>query len=442
MSSTLIDCLLTTDGLAAVFSDGAVLDAMAAFEAALARASAAAGVIPAAAAEAIAQAASRGGFDASTIASDARRGATPAIPFVKILRERVAAIDTGSATYLHWGATSQDVTDTALVLVLQQARALIEADHDRLERSLRALSDRHATTIMVGRTLLQPAGPTTFGLKVANWVAPIARSWRRLDRAWTDATVLQLGGPTGTLAAFGERGPAIAEAMARALGLASAPPWHTDRDRLGALVAAAGLYVATLAKAARDISLLMQPEVGEGAEPGGGSSSMPQKQNPSGCALVLAAATRMPGLVAAHLTAMPNDHERGVGGIQAEWANVAAIVQTTGTAAAALAGATEGLHVDPHRMRTNLEATRGTIFAERATLLLARALGRERAHALVAAAIERSRREGEAFGPALRSEARHEETLAPGLLDAIDRPEDYLGSAGILRSRLLGEVDG
>jgi 3-carboxy-cis,cis-muconate cycloisomerase len=438
---SLIDCLATTDALAEVFSDDSVLGAMLEFEAALARASAQAGVVPAAAAAVITEAAARGGFNASDIATEARGGATPAIPFVKALRARVREIDPAAAAYVHAGATSQDVTDTALVLLLRRAHQVIADDHGRLERALRALSERHVGTAMLGRTLLQPATPTTFGLKVAAWTAPIARSWRRLDRAWTQAMVIQLGGAAGTLAALGDSGPQIAESAARELGLRSAPPWHTDRDRHGALIAGCGLYVAALGKAARDVTLLMQAEVQEAAEPGGGSSTMPQKRNPSGCALVLAAAARTPGLIASYLTAMTQEHERGIGGIQAEWPIVSATVQSTGAAVAALASVIEGLAVDPARMRANLDATGGTVFAERAVLLLVPSLGRERAEELVAKAITASRGSDVPFAAALRAAAAGEKALSPGVLDGIDEPGRYLGSAERFRTQLLSQPD-
>jgi 3-carboxy-cis,cis-muconate cycloisomerase len=437
----LIDSLATTEALADLFSDASVLAAMLEFEGALARAAAGTGLVPAAAAAAISEAARLGGFDPSAIARDGRTGATPAIPLVKALRARVREMDPAAAAHVHAGATSQDVTDTALILLVGRAHRIVAADHQRLERALRALSERHAGTIMLGRTLLQPATPTTFGLKVATWTAPIARSWRRLDRAWHQAMIIQLGGASGTLAALGEAGPQVAESAARELGLRSAPPWHTDRDRLGALMTACGLYVAALGKAARDIALLMQAEVAEAAERGGGSSTMPQKRNPSGCALVLAAAARMPGLVASYLTAMLHEHERGVGGIQAEWPAVSAAVQSTGAAVAALAAIIEGLEVDPARMGANLDATGGTIFAERAVLVLTPSLGRERAEQIVAEAIAASRGSGVTFPAALKTMAGRESALPPGVLDGIDDPGRYLGSAEWIRTQLLGQLE-
>ena len=436
----LLDSLATTDALAGIFSDDGVLRAMLEFEAALARGAAAAGAIPDVAARTISEAASGKGFDTAAIAAAARAGATPAIPLVKALRDRVQAIDAPSAAYVHVGATSQDVTDTALVLLLREARAPVAADQQRLDRALRRLSERHASTMMIGRTLLQPATPITFGLKVAGWSSAIARSWRRLDDAWERSLVIQLGGAAGTLAALGDKAPGVVEGTARELGLRPAPPWHTDRDRLGAVVTACGLYVAALGKAARDVSLLMQAEVREAAEPGGGSSTMPQKRNPSGCAVVLAAATRLPGLVSSYLTAMVQEHERALGGIQAEWPIVSAAVQATGAAVAALAGVVEGLDVDPDRMRFNFEFTGGAVFAERAAMLLAPAIGRDRAQQLVTGAVAQSRERTVPFAVALRDAARAEPAIPAGLLDDLDVPEKYLGESERIRIRLLGET--
>jgi 3-carboxy-cis,cis-muconate cycloisomerase len=381
MPLRLLNSLVSTEALATAFSDEAVLGAMAQFEAALARAEAEAGVIPHAAAEAISRAVLRGGFDAAAIARSARQSGTITIPFVEMLTGRVRGTDADAVTFVHWGATSQDVSDTAVVLCLVQSQRLIEVDHQRLASALRRLSDAHADTPMLARTLLQPAPPITFGLKAAGWLAASDRGYGRVTAAYHDACVLQFGGASGTLAALGADGPAIAAALAAALQLPLPDaPWHSHRDRLAALVAACGVYVGTLGKIARDISLLMQQEVNEVQEPGGGSSSMPHKRNPSGCAVVLAAANRLPGLVSSFLAAMVQEHERGVGGWHAEASTVADAVQATGSAVAALADAVEGLRVDPQRMRTNIDATHGAVFAERAMMLLAPGLGRGPGH--------------------------------------------------------------
>ena len=359
----LLEGLATTDALAAVFSDTALLDGMLRFEVALARAQAAAGLAPREAADAIADI-PIDGFDVAAIARSARTSGTVAIAFVDALRSQVRAKAPGSAPLVHRGATSQDVTDTALVLVLQQASTVLAAEHIRLAAALRQLSNRHRDTVMLARTLLQPAAPTTFGVKAAGWFAGLARAHRRLTRAFEDARVVQFGGPAGTLAAFGTDGSRIAEALAADLGLRwPGAPWHTERDRLAGVVTACGIYTAALGKMARDLSLLMQWEVGEAAEPGGGSSSMKHKRNPAAAALILAAVTRVSALTSAFMAGMVQEHERGLGGWHAEALTIAEVVQSTGSALAAAADAVEQLEVDPDRMRRNLEATRGTVFA-------------------------------------------------------------------------------
>jgi 3-carboxy-cis,cis-muconate cycloisomerase len=428
MPSRLIDNFSTNHVLADLFSDAAVLWAMVRFETALARAQARLEIIPESAAAAIGRVK---GLEASGLAAQARESASLAIPFVKALTDRVAAIDPAAAGFVHWGATSQDLLDTALALLLRRAREVLAHDHNRLQRKLRYLSGQHAKTVMLSRTLLQPAPPTTFGYKVAGWFGAVERSWRGWSQAFDEGLQLQLGGSAGTLAAYGKRGPELAAALAEELQLPDPPaPWHSHRDRLAALVAHAGIYAGSLAKAARDIALLMQPEIGEVSERGGGSSAMPHKRNPSGSVVVLAAAAPVPGMVAAFLSAMPQEHERAAGGWQAEWPMVAGVVQAAGSALAALAETIDGLTVHTDRMRANIEATHGAVFAEKAAMLLAARMGRTAAQAAVAEALEtQPLREGLA------------QILTPSELRTIDTPEDYLGAAETLRRRLLEESE-
>lgn len=439
----LIDHLATTDSLSKVFSDRSMLQAMLDFEAALAAVEARLGLIPERAAAPIRGAARAEHFDAALIAREARSSGTASIPLVRALTARVSAVDQDSARFVHWGATSQDVSDTALVLVLGEAGRLFAPDQDRLENALRTLSDRHAKTAMLGRTLLQPAPPITFGLKAAGWVAALVSGRARLQEAFARCRVLQFGGASGTLAALGERGLDVARALAAELKLdLPAGPWHTNRDRLAALVGACGIYTATLGKIAGDIALLMQDEVAEAAEAGGGSSTMPHKRNPSGCAVTIANATRLPGLVAAFLTGMAQEHERAAGGWQAEWPTVAAAVQSTGAALASLAGVVAGLEIYPDRMRQNIERTRGAIFAERVIMLAVPSASKEAVHALVTAALTESRDRGRSFKEALLSNPEAKRLLPVDQLNTIDDPEQYLGSAEAIRQRLLAWTPG
>ncbi len=440
MSSRLIDTLATTDALSELFSDRSMLQAMLDVEGALAKVEADLGVIPRGAATAIQAAACGSPFDAAPIAREARESGTVAIPLVNALTAKVRATDADSARYVHWGATSQDITDSAMAIVLSRARPAIAADHDRLVRTLRDASERHAQTVMLARTLLQPAPPITFGLKAAGWVAALERGWTRVTDAFDDCRIVQCGGASGTMAALGDRGMEVAQALADELDLVMPDaPWHTHRDRIANLVASLGIYTATLGKIARDIALLMQAEVGEVSEPGGGSSAMPNKRNPAGCAAALAAATRVPSLVAAFLSGMVQEHERSVGGLHAEWPTIAAVVQAAGAAVQSLAGAASGMTVDAARMRSNIESTKGEIFAERAMMLMSGSVGKDAAKDIVARALARSRETGEGFRAALSALPEAAAVLSPDDLRTLDAPEAYLGSAEILRRRLLSQ---
>jgi len=343
---------------------------------------------------------------------------------------------------VHYGATSQDVSDTALILLLKRAQPLIDSDLARAEQALRKLSEQYQRTTMVGRTLLQAAPPITMGLKAAGWLAALYRGRKRLTESFAEALVLQFGGAVGTLAAIGEKGPVVAQELAGELGLICPDaPWHTHRDRLAALVCACGVLTGSLGKIARDISLLMQSEIGEAAEPEsqgrGGSSTMPHKRNPIGCAVTLAAASRMPGLVASYLSAMVQEHERATGGWQAEWPTIAAAIQATGVAAASIAEIAEGLSIDGARMLENLAATQGTIYAEKAMILLATKLGRERAHQLLEEATRKAvihhRRLAEVLGE-MPEVTKH---LSPASINQLDVAEGYLGSADSFRLRQI-----
>src|SRR5690242_10631603 len=377
MSVRLIESLATTEPLAEVFSDASVLQAMLDFEVALARVEAELQIIPQSAVRAITRCSRAEDYDITVLAKETLRAGTPGIPVVKALRKRVQQEDARAADFVHWGTTSQDVADTALVLLLRNAAQVLDADLARMEKSLRTVVAKHRKTVMLGRTLLQPAPPVTMGFKAAGWLASVRRGRVRLQRAFSAALVLQFGGASGTLAALGNRGPRVAELIAKRLRLdVPDAPWHTHRDRLAEVVCACGILTGSLGKMARDISLLMQAEVGEASEPGGsgrgGSSTMPQKHNPIASAITLAAAQRVPGLVANFLSQMVQEHERAVGGSQAEWSTVAAVIQSTGVAIDSMAEVAEGLTVNEGRMRKNIEATRGTIFAEKAALLLSR----------------------------------------------------------------------
>lgn len=441
MPVPLIESLATTEPLAAVFSDHSVVQAMLDFEIALARAEADLRVIPHSAARAIVKVARVERFDVVALARESLRAGTPAIPLVKSLRKKVQRDDDAAAAFVHWGATSQDVSDTALVLLLKKSAPIFDHGLDRLEHALQSLVGKYKHTVMLGRTLLQPAPPITFGLKVAGWLGSIRRGRARLRITLSEALVLQFGGASGTLAALGTHGIDVGEAVAKQLKLANPDaPWHTHRDRLAAVVCACGVLTGSLGKMARDVSLLMQAEVGEASEPGGsgrgGSSTMPQKRNPIASAITLAAAQRVPGLVANFLSQMNQEHERAVGGSQAEWSTVAAVIQSTGVAIDSMAEVAEGLTVDEVRMRQNIEATRGTIFAEKAALLLSRKLGRENAHRLLEQATDPEQLRDHTLAEVLAQMPEIEHYPNKGVLSALDAPEEYLGVAREFAERL------
>ena len=443
MSSVrLIDCLGTTPELAEIFSNESVLQAMLNFESALARAEASLKIIPPSAAREISKAAKASGFDAASLAVAASRAGTPAIPLVKALTAKVHRSSAEGARFVHWGATSQDVTDTAMVLLLWRVRLVFERDLDGLEQALDRISDSHSESVALGRTLLQPAPPVTLGLRAAGWLGAVRRCGEALSRAFDEALVVQLGGASGTMAALGSNGVKVGEAIARELNLKYPDaPWHAHRDRVATLISACAILTGTLGKMARDISLLMQAEIAEVCEPGGkgrgGSSTMPHKANPIGCSLAIAAGLRTPGLVASYLSAMVQEHERAAGGTQAEWSIISDLVQATGVALASMKEVAAGLTVDPARMRENIEATHGSVFAERAMMLMAPKIGRGAAHKILEKAARNATKEGRRLSEVLAEmpdAARHLDREA---LRRLEEPEEYLGVAEEFRERLI-----
>lgn len=445
MPVRLIDSLATTEALAEIFSDDSVVKAMLDFEIALARVEGRLGIIPQSAAKVIAKT-EAGDFDSAALAKATLRAGTPGIPFSKALTEAVRGRDAKAAGFVHWGATSQDVADTALMLLLKNAKPVLESDLLRAEAALQKLAEEHSATVMLGRTLLQPAPPVTFGLKAAGWLAAIRRGRKRFAAAMDEALLLQFGGASGTLAALGDKGAEVARRVAEELGLRCPDaPWQAQRDQLAAMVCACGILTGSLAKMAKDVSLMMQGEIREVAEAGsdgrGGSSTMPQKQNPIGCAVVLAAATRVPGLVAGFLSGMAQEHERAVGGWQAEWATVSNIVQATGVAAESAAEIAEGLTVDAARMRNNLDDTLGTVLAEKVMIFLGRKIGRDRAHQLLEEATRTAMAEKQPLARILAAMPEVTKHMDASALSKLAAPEDYLGSAGIFLRQQLGSKD-
>ncbi|MGE5104524.1 MAG: 3-carboxy-cis,cis-muconate cycloisomerase [Betaproteobacteria bacterium] len=439
------DSLFATDAMRTVFSDRARIARMLDFEAALALAEASVGVIPQPAAGVIASACDVDRFDVGAIGAGLRNAGNLAIPLVAALTRNVAAADADAKGYVHWGATSQDVIDTGLVLQLRDALALIDADLLRLLRALAARAREHAGTVMPGRTWLQQALPITLGVKLATIASALDRDRARLAAARQRALVLQFGGAAGTLASLGERGLAVSAALGARLSLPVPDiPWHATRDRFCEVAAVLGVLAATLGKLARDVALLAQTEVGEAFEPvasgRGGSSTMPQKRNPVGASVAIAAAVRVPGLVATMLTAAVQEHERGLGNWPAEWEALPDIFLLAGGALAAMAEVVEGLEVDAQRMRANLDITRGQVFAEAVQMALAPGIGRDAAHALVADACRRAAAQGAPLREILDVNPVVRDALDPRTLDALFDPAHQLGQSRAYVERVLSRL--
>ena len=418
----------------AIFSDAYLLECMLRFELSLARALGKAGIAPPSAVTAV-QNARAGQFNFEELAAQAKLAGNLAIPFVKALTSLAENVDREGAKFVHWGATSQDVQDTALVLQLRDALAQFDSDLSKLCDALARLAEKHATTYLAGRTWLQQGSPVTFGLKAAGWLSAIERHRARLAATAKRVEVLQFGGSVGTLAALGPLGPEVSRALADDLKLRVPDmPWHTQRDAIAEVGTNLGLLTGTLAKIARDVSLLMQTEVGEAfepAEPGrGGSSTMPHKRNPVESAAILAAGLRVPGLVSTMLAAMVQEHERGLGGWHAEWETLPEICLLASGALRHTITMIAGLEIDKDRMRRNLELTHGLIFAEAVSAALAQHLGRAAAHELVEAASLRAIQKKQHLRAALLEDPQAARLLPAGKLDQLFRPENYVGSAG------------
>jgi 3-carboxy-cis,cis-muconate cycloisomerase len=438
----LFDPLFGSAAMGEVFSDAARLQRMLDFEASLARAEARCGVIPAAAAPAIASKCKADLIDANALAARTALSLNPAIPLVKQLTALVAKDDPEAARFVHWGATSQDANDTGLVLQIRQALDILDVDQASLCASLIELAQKHRSTPVAGRTLMQHALPTTFGAKVAGWLDAMNRHRERFAETRARVLVVQFGGAVGTLAALGEKGLQVAEALATELHLGlPAMPWHTQRDRMAEVATTLGICTGTLGKIARDISLHMQTEIAEIFEPAGegrgGSSTMPHKRNPVSAAVVLSAATRVPGLVSTMLSAMVQEDERGLGDWHAEWETLPEIFRLTGGALHQMATIVPDLEVDATRMRRNLDATQGLIFAEGVTMAMGKHIGKSAAHALVEAASKQARVSGKHLREVLAQDRSVTECLTSAELDRLFVPENYFGVAEKLVDRVV-----
>lgn len=438
----LLEPLFRWEAIQALFSDRARVQGMLDFEAALARAESRAGVIPAVAATAITAKCRAEFFDLDALAQAAALAGNPAIPLVRQLTALVGKDDQQAMRFVHWGATSQDAIDTGFILQLRAALERIQAELERLAGALAQLARKHRATAVAGRTWMQQALPTTFGLKAAGWLDAVNRHRARLDTVRRNALVLQFGGAVGTLAALGDKGMEVAKSLGEELHLAVPDlPWHSHRDRVVEVATTLGLCTGTLGKIARDLSLQMQTEVAEVFEPAGegrgGSSTMPHKRNPLTAAVVLAAATRVPGLVGTMLSAMVQEQERGLGGWHAEWETMPEIIGLAGGALHHLTDTVTGLEIDSARMSENLEVTRGLIFAEAVQMALGSAMGRLAAHELVEGACRRAQAGKRHLREVLAEDAAVAKHLRKDELERLFDPRQYLGAAEALIDRVL-----
>ena len=442
--SPVMGVLYGTDAMRAAMSERAFLQRMLDVEAALARAQARLGIVPAEAAAAITQAAQVDRLDLAALGEATRNTGYPVVGLVKQLTA-LAGQDAGRWT--HWGATTQDIMDTAVVLQMRQGFALLRGDLLATNAALAAMAKRHRGTIMAGRTHLQHALPITFGYKVAVWLSPLLTMVERLDQLRPRVERVQFGGAAGTLASLGDQGLAVQRELSRELGLACPDiPWHVARDGFAEAVSFNGLLCGALSKVATDVMLLMQTEVGEVNEPHvtgrGGSSTMPQKRNPIACEYILAQSRGVHALVPQMMAAMAQDLERGTGPWQAEALAIGQAFNLTHGALTQAKFLAEGLVVDPGRMLRNLAATGGLIAAEQVMMGLAPLLGRGEAHHIVNRACDAAIAQGIPLATALLAEPQIASRVEPARISALCNPENYLGSATTFVDQVLARMAG
>jgi 3-carboxy-cis,cis-muconate cycloisomerase len=436
LDSTLFGPLLSDPELAEIFSDRRLVAEMIAVERALARAEGKVGAISAAAAAAIDAALAEAAVDPSTLGAGTAADGVPVPALVKALR---AEVDGAAADWVHWGATSQDILDTASVRQLAAALVVLAPRLDAAIAMLASLADRHRATLMIGRTRGQQAAPTSFGLKAAGWLAPLVRHRRRLDELRPRVLVASLGGAVGNLAALGDRGLAVADAFAAELGLAAAAmPWHAQRDGIAEVAAWAAFLTGSLGKIAQDVILLAQNEVGELSEgSGGGSSTMPNKANPVRSEAVVALARNGAALLGVFGQALVHGQERDGAAWAQEWLALPQIVVGAGAALAGVTQVVAGLVVDADRMAANLAATRGLVLAEAASFALAAHMPRPQAQALVKAACAEV-----AAGSRTLVEVLRSRVAASIDWDRLADPRTAIGAADALIDRVLAEAGG
>jgi 3-carboxy-cis,cis-muconate cycloisomerase len=440
-SFTLLTPVISSVAMRALAGDRARLQRMLDFEMALARAEAALAVIPAGCVEPIAAAAQVDRYDVAAISAAAAAAAGDvAVPLIEMLTAEVAKGDAEAARYVNWGAASQDVIDTALMLELREGIDALLIDIERAIDGFVSIAGRHRRTAAVARTSLQHTLPMPFGLKVAGYAATLGRSRDRLRRLRKDGLALQFGGPAGTLASLGERGLEVTERLAALLDLpAPAAPWHGHGDRIAEIASALTILAGSCGKIARDVSLMMQIEVAE-VPTLEGDGTATGKSRPRPAALALGAATMAPNLLATVMAGLVQEHEGGLGGAQAQWHAVPALLLVASGALAAIAEIAQGLDIDPERTRSNLDISQGRIMAEAVSTALGSKVGWQTAHAIVEEASRKAIAEKRALSAVLADDERVTSQLNPAELAQLFELMRYQGVSQTYIDRLIGAL--
>jgi 3-carboxy-cis,cis-muconate cycloisomerase len=439
LDSAIFRDIFGTEAMRNVFSDGSRIQKYLDFEAALARAQARLGIIPQAACDEILRHCKADQFDFAKLKAETERIGYPVLPVVQQL---VGLCKEGLGEWCHWGATTQDVTDTAAILQIREGLSLIEQDIAAISDSLAALARKYRDTPMAGRSNLQQAVPITFGYKVATYLAAFERHKQRLKELKARVFVFEFGGAAGTLSSLGQDGLKVQVELAKELRLAQPEiAWHTVRDRIAEVGCFLGLVTGICGKIAFDVKLMMQTEVEEVYEPfhegRGSSSTMPQKRNPISCVYITAQTAVVRQHVAALLDAMVEDHERSTGPWEIEWIVLPEIFVLSAGALAQTRFLVAGLQVDEKKMRANLDITKGLIVSEAVMMGLGPHLGRQRAHDLVYDICRKVVATGRPLAELLAEDKEISKHMSRAELAKLCDPANYLGQAGEMVDRVL-----
>jgi 3-carboxy-cis,cis-muconate cycloisomerase len=439
LDSAIFRDIFSTEAMRRVFSDENRVQKYLDIEAALAKVQARLGIIPKDAADEIVKHCQAAEYDFALLKKQTERIGYPVLPVVQQLVKKCA---NGVGEWCHWGATTQDITDTATVLQIREALDLVESEIKAISKALAGLAKKYRDTPMAGRSNLQQAVPITFGFKAATLLSGFDRHLQRLKELRPRVLVGEFGGAAGTLASLGKDGLKVQEGLMKELGLGQpAIAWHTMRDSIAETGCFLGLVTGTLGKIATDVKLMMQTEVEEVYEPfaegRGSSSTMPQKRNPISCNYIVACTSMVRQNVAALLDAMVEDHERSTGPWEIEWISVPEIFCLAAGALNQARFLMEGLEVDPARMRANLDLTRGLIVSEAVMMGLGPHLGRQRAHDLVYDICRKSIVAKESFLDLLAADPDIAKHMNRDALAKLVDPSNYLGVAGEMIDRVL-----